>query len=93
MFPRDRKDFLKTKVSKGATIGANATIVCGNNIGRHSFIGAGAVVTKNTLDNSLMVGNPAKQIGWICPCGERLKSNNAIGKCPSCGKNTKQKVG
>ncbi len=58
-----RDEYMKTIVKKGASIGANATIVCGNNIGKYSFIGAGAVVTKEVPDYALVVGNPAKQIG------------------------------
>jgi UDP-2-acetamido-3-amino-2,3-dideoxy-glucuronate N-acetyltransferase len=61
-----------TLVKKGATLGANATIVCGVTIGRYAFVGAGAVVNRNVPDHALMVGNPAKQIGWVCSCGERL---------------------
>ncbi|MEE4265887.1 MAG: Gfo/Idh/MocA family oxidoreductase, partial [Desulfobacteraceae bacterium] len=61
-----------TLVKKGATIGANSTIVCGSTLGRYCFIGAGAVVNKNVPDHALVVGNPAKQIGWACECGERL---------------------
>jgi predicted dehydrogenase/acetyltransferase-like isoleucine patch superfamily enzyme len=61
-----------TIVKKGATIGANSTIVCGTTLGRYAFIGAGAVVNRNVPDYGLMVGNPAKQIGWACECGERL---------------------
>lgn len=72
-----------TLVKKGATIGANATIICGHTIGRYAFIGAGAVVTKDVPDYALMVGNPAKQIGWMCECGERL--SNEL-KCQDCGK-------
>ncbi|MBN1849638.1 MAG: Gfo/Idh/MocA family oxidoreductase [Deltaproteobacteria bacterium] len=72
-----------TLVKKGATIGANATIICGITIGRYAFIGAGAVVTKNIPDHALMVGNPATQIGWACECGERLTDKL---ECPSCGK-------
>ena len=71
-----------TLVKKGATIGANATIVCGTTIGRYSFIGAGAVVTKNVQDHALVVGNQAKRIGWVCECGERLSDDL---ECPSCG--------
>ncbi|MDP3314258.1 acyltransferase [Lutibacter sp.] len=68
-----RKDeYLKTVVKKGASIGANATIVCGNNIGEYAFIGAGAVVTKEVLPYALVVGNPSKQIGWISEFGHRL---------------------
>lgn len=65
-------EYLKTQVGKGATIGANATIVCGHNIGKYAFIGAGAVVTKNIPDYALVVGNPAKQLGWMSQHGERL---------------------
>jgi predicted dehydrogenase/serine acetyltransferase len=61
-----------TLVKKGATIGANATIICGVNLGRYCFIGAGTVVNKNIADHALVVGNPARQIGWACECGERL---------------------
>ncbi|WP_111706866.1 acyltransferase [Lutibacter citreus] len=69
-----RKDEYKiTLVKKGASIGANATIVCGNNIGEYAFIGAGAVVTKEVLPYALVVGNPSKQIGWISEYGHRLE--------------------
>jgi UDP-2-acetamido-3-amino-2,3-dideoxy-glucuronate N-acetyltransferase len=68
-----KNEYAKTHVGKGATIGANATIVCGHNIGEYAFIGAGAVVTKNVLPYSLWVGNPAKQMGWISEFGHRLK--------------------
>jgi UDP-2-acetamido-3-amino-2,3-dideoxy-glucuronate N-acetyltransferase len=68
-----RGDYAKTIVRKGVSIGANATIVCGNNIGEYAFIGAGAVVTKEVLPYALLVGNPAKQIGWISEYGHRLE--------------------
>src|SRR5438045_2843509 len=69
----NRKDqYAKTIVKRGATIGANATIICGNNIGEFALIGAGAVVTKNIPPYSLWVGNPAKQIGWVSEYGHRL---------------------
>lgn len=69
----NRKDqYAKTNVGKGASIGANATIVCGHDIGEFAFIGAGAVVTKTVLDFALVVGNPAKQIGWVGEYGHRL---------------------
>ena len=69
----NRKDqYAKTHVGKGASIGANATIVCGHDIGKYAFIGAGAVVTKNIPDYALVVGNPSKQIGWISEFGHRL---------------------
>ncbi len=71
-----RKDqYMKTIVKKGASIGANATIVCGHNIGEYAFIGAGAVVTKEVPPYALVVGNPAKQIGWISEFGQRLHFN------------------
>jgi UDP-2-acetamido-3-amino-2,3-dideoxy-glucuronate N-acetyltransferase len=73
-----------TLVKEGATLGANCTIVCGNSIGRYAFIGAGSVVTKNILDHALVAGNPAKQTGWVCVCGEKLL--NGI-QCHYCGKN------
>ncbi|MFH2011575.1 MAG: Gfo/Idh/MocA family oxidoreductase [Pseudomonadota bacterium] len=72
-----------TLVKKGATLGANCTIICGNTIGSHAFIGAGAVVTKDVPDYALVTGNPAKQIGWMCECGERL--SNKL-QCPICKK-------
>jgi UDP-2-acetamido-3-amino-2,3-dideoxy-glucuronate N-acetyltransferase len=74
---------LETLVKKGATIGANATIVCGITLGRYSFVGAGAVVTKDVADHALIAGNPARQIGWVCECGERLTSDL---ECPFCSK-------
>ncbi|MCB9226989.1 MAG: N-acetyltransferase [Chitinophagales bacterium] len=78
-----RNEYMKTIVGKGASIGANATIVCGNNIGEFAFIGAGAVITKEIPAYSLWVGNPAKQIGWMSEYGHRLifdENNEAI--CP-----------
>jgi UDP-2-acetamido-3-amino-2,3-dideoxy-glucuronate N-acetyltransferase len=79
-----RKDqYEKTIVKKGASIGANATIVCGNNIGEFAFIGAGSVVTKEVKPYALLVGNPAKQIGWMSEYGHRLNFNNeGIAVCP-----------
>ena len=67
-----KNEYVKTLVRKGATIGANATIVCGHTIGEFAFIGAGAVVTKDVLPYSLWVGNPAKQIGWVSEYGHKL---------------------
>ena len=81
-----REEYMKTIVKKGASIGANATIVCGNNIGKFAFIGAGAVVTKEIPDYALVVGNPANQIGWISEYGERLIfDNNGVAYCPNSG--------
>lgn len=68
-----REEYLKTLVGKGATIGANATIVCGNDIGPFAFIGAGAVITKEVPAYALIVGNPGKQVGWMSEYGHRLK--------------------
>jgi len=77
-----RKDqYLKTTVMKGASIGANATIICGNDIGMYAFVGAGAVVTKEVKDYSLVVGNPSKQIGWVSEFGHRLEFVNGLATC------------
>lgn len=77
-----KSEYLKTRVGKGATIGANATIVCGHDIGEFAFIGAGAVVTKEIPAYALVVGNPAKQIGWMSEYGQRLHFNeNGIAIC------------
>jgi len=70
-----RNEYAKTTVKKGVSIGANATIVCGNDIGEYAFIGAGAVVTKTVPAYALLVGNPAKQIGWVGEYGHRLEFN------------------
>ena len=81
-----RDSYLQTIVKKGASIGANATIVCGHDIGRYAFIGAGAVVTKHVPDYALVVGNPARQIGWMSEYGHRLNFNeNNIAECPESG--------
>ncbi len=78
-----KNEYAKTTVRKGASIGANATIVCGNEIGAYAFIGAGAVVTKEVLPYALVVGNPARQIGWISEFGHRLTfDEQGIAKCP-----------
>ncbi len=78
-----RDQYVKTLVKKGASIGANSTIVCGHDIGEYAFIGAGAVVTKEVLPYALVVGNPARQIGWISEYGHRLEFNNkGIAECP-----------
>jgi UDP-2-acetamido-3-amino-2,3-dideoxy-glucuronate N-acetyltransferase len=77
-----RDQYAKTIVKKGASVGANATIVCGNNIGEYALIGAGAVVTKNVPAFALLVGNPAKQIGWVSEYGHRLIfDENGIAMC------------
>ncbi len=80
-----RDQYLKTIVKKGVSIGANATIVCGNPIGEYAFIGAGAVVTKEVPAYALLVGNPAKQIGWMSSYGHRLEFKNGEAACPESG--------
>lgn len=78
-----RGQYTKTLVKKGASIGANATIVCGHDIGRFAFIGAGAVVTKEVPDYALVVGNPARHIGWMSEYGHRLEfDENSFATCP-----------
>jgi UDP-2-acetamido-3-amino-2,3-dideoxy-glucuronate N-acetyltransferase len=76
-----KNEYLPTPVRQGATIGANATIVCGNEIGAFAFVGAGAVVTKPVPTQALMMGNPAVQRGWMCKCGERLPETNHCQRC------------
>lgn len=79
--PYPKQSYEKTVVSQGASLGANATIVCPCQIGAWSFVGAGSVVTHDVPDHALVAGNPARQIGWVCECGERLKEDL---NCPSC---------
>ena len=88
-FPqRGSEYYRKTIVKRGASLGANSTIVCGHTIGIYAFVGAGAVVTKDIPDYALVVGNPSKIIGWMCACGTKLDLNNQkeIIKCQKCGK-------
>lgn len=81
-----RNQYAETLVKKGVSIGANATIVCGNPIGEYAFIGAGAVVTKEVPAYALLVGNPAKQIGWMSTHGHRLNFDNEhLATCPESG--------
>lgn len=78
-----KNEYAKTVVKHGASIGANATIVCGHDIGRFAFIGAGAVVTKNVPDYALVIGNPAKQTGWMSEYGHKLSfDKNGLATCP-----------
>ena len=78
-----RDEYVQTLVRKGASIGANATIICGNDIGEYAMIGAGAVITKNVPDYALMVGNPAKQVGWVSEFGHRIElDSEGFGICP-----------
>lgn len=81
-----RDQYARTHVGKGASIGANATIVCGHDIGEYAFIGAGAVVTKNVPPFALVVGNPAKQLGWVGEYGHRLNfDEQGLATCPESG--------
>jgi len=81
-----RDEYVNTLVEKGATIGANATIVCGNKIGKFAFIGAGAVVTREVLPYALVVGNPSRQVGWMSEYGHRLEFNEqGLATCPESG--------
>lgn len=82
-----KNEFKKTIVHKGASLGANCTIVCGHDIGRYAMVGSGAVVTKNVPDYTLVVGNPAKKLGYVCECGERIHAGADMEyACSRCGK-------
>ncbi len=82
-----RDQYLRTVVRKGASIGANSTIICGNDIGRYGFVGAGAVVTKSVPDYGLVLGNPGKLLGWMSEFGHRLEFNeDGFSTCPESGK-------
>ena len=86
-----KSEYKETVIKRGASIGANATVVCGHSIGKYAFIGAGAVVTKDVPDYALMVGNPARQRGWMCQCGEKLSFVDGQAHCASCNRGyTKQ---
>ena len=79
-----KNEYVKTLVKRGATIGANATVVCGSTLGEYCFVGAGSVVTGDVQPYALVVGVPGKRIGWMCRCGERLPDSGR-GKCSRCG--------
>lgn len=79
-----KSEYQRTLIKKGASVGANATIVCGVTIGEYAFIGAGAVVTKNVASHALMAGVPARRVGWVCECGVRLKFAEEAWSCPQC---------
>jgi UDP-2-acetamido-3-amino-2,3-dideoxy-glucuronate N-acetyltransferase len=79
-----KQEYMRTIVKKGASIGANATIVCGNNIGQYAFIAAGAVVTKEVPDHALIIGNPGRIVGWMSEYGERLEFDSQnVASCPT----------
>lgn len=83
----ERKDeYRKTTIKKGASIGANATIVCGHDIGRYAFVGAGSVITKDVPDYAMVYGTPARIHGYVCQCGNKLHFSDGIAKCPACEK-------
>ncbi|MBW1981222.1 MAG: Gfo/Idh/MocA family oxidoreductase [Deltaproteobacteria bacterium] len=79
-----RHELRPTLVKKGATLGANCTVICGTTIGRHAFVGAGAVVTRDVPDHALVVGVPARIVGWVCKCGEKLTFAASEASCPAC---------
>ncbi len=81
-----RKEFRQTLVGKGATIGANSTIICGHRIGQYAFIGAGSVVTKDVPDYALVYGNPGVVKGWVCQCAEEIVFRSGKATCKACGK-------
>jgi UDP-2-acetamido-3-amino-2,3-dideoxy-glucuronate N-acetyltransferase len=85
-FIERKEEYKRTVVKKGASIGANSTIVCGHNIGRYAFVGAGAVVTRTVPDYALVVGNPARVVGYVCECGNRLDKVDTVYKCKVCNK-------
>jgi len=81
-----RHEFKPTLVKKGATIGANATVICGNTIGEYAFVGAGAIITRDVPDHALIYGNPVQLQGWVCECGVKLQEHRGEVRCPECGK-------
>jgi len=88
-----RHEFKPTLVKRGASIGANATIVCGITLGEYAFIGAGAVVTSDVPAFALMVGVPARRVGWMCQCGERLRVRDGAAQCQLCGATYREEQG
>ncbi|UCD25672.1 MAG: N-acetyltransferase [Gemmatimonadota bacterium] len=89
-----RKDeYEQTLVKRGASIGANATVVCGSTLGEYAFIGAGAVVTSDVPAYALMVGVPARRVGWMCYCGERLRLSEGVGVCGRCQRGYREENG
>lgn len=85
-YPKGRANYKKTLIKEGASIGANATIVCGHTIGRCALIGAGAVVTCDVPDYALMLGIPTRLVGYVCRCGERLTFQKEKSQCNTCGR-------
>jgi UDP-2-acetamido-3-amino-2,3-dideoxy-glucuronate N-acetyltransferase len=85
-----RKEFRQTRVRRGATVGANATLVCGCTVGQYALIGAGAVVTRDVPDYALVYGNPARVQGWVCQCAAPIAFRSGKATCSSCGKRYKK---
>ena len=85
-YPKGSAGYKKTLVREGASIGANATVVCGHTVGKWALIGAGAVVASNVPDHALMLGVPAKQAGWVCECGAVLHVDGVRAVCTACGR-------
>lgn len=88
-FIERKSEYRKTTIKKGASIGANATIVCGYDIGKYAFVGAGAVVTKDVPDYAMVYGTPARVRGYVCQCGEKLHFSDGNATCPACEKKYK----
>ena len=88
-----KHEFRRTLVRRGASIGANATVVCGVTLGEYAFVGAGAVVTSDVPAFALMVGVPARRVGWMCQCGERLRPAGAAARCEVCGARYEEAAG
>ena len=88
-----KNEYRRTLVKRGSTIGANATIVCGVTLGEYAFVGAGAVVTSDVPAYGLMVGVPARRVGWMCQCGERLPVTTGPVSCAACGTTYEEKGG
>ena len=85
-FVERKNEYRKTTIRKGASVGANATIVCGHDIGQYAFVGAGAVVTKDVPDYAIVYGTPAVVQGYVCQCGKKLEFSNGFAECSACGK-------
>jgi UDP-2-acetamido-3-amino-2,3-dideoxy-glucuronate N-acetyltransferase len=92
-FVSRKHEYRKTLVKRGASIGANATVVCGTTIGEYAFVGAGSVVTKDVAPYALAYGNPARQRGWMCACGEKLQVSGGEGECAGCGAAYREREG
>ena len=88
-----KSEYQRTLVRRGASIGANATILCGVTLGEYSFIGAGAVVRSDVPAYALMVGVPARRVGWMCQCGLKLTLTNGMASCPACGASYREEGG